>query len=221
MTWFSAWGPSPWSQRRRDRVQPVIVPDKPLEPAVTVDLARQATWLTEDDVSDPDYLAKLINVATERANRFTRFEHAERVIECRWDFLPTDLDHFGGMQPLGAAYSEWIDLPVYPVQSIDSVEIAWRDGTTTAIQAYDEDLRSKPARVKINPKPITWNRDLAHLRITVTAGPHDTDPVDAYELAVAQLAAYMYDHRACGAEKAMQESGAADMLRPYMLRRGL
>jgi len=221
MMLFSPLGPSPTYQGTRDTIQPVVVPETPLEPAASVtDLARFG-WMTPDDTHEPDFMLALLVSATERANRLTSYEHAERVIEVRWDMHPAKRQGYGGLAPLGMVYSDWIGLPVYPIRSIAQVRCVSADGEDTVLEPEQVDLESKPARFRLPMSGLRAHGQLASLRVTVTAGPRPHDRTESYRQAVAMLAAYMHDNRNCGADNAMSASGALALLRPYMLRRGL
>ena len=206
--------------------QAVINPTQTLSPATTKDVVKSILRLTDDDIlSSGTYttnneLDDLIMVATEHANKFTRFEHAQRNIEIRFDVHPFMRNSYDGLTPLGMIFSSFIELPINTVESITSVKNFDKEGNSEEITDFYHDLLSKPPRIKLEKKSVHHSCTLASLRIATVAGPGNVES-KGYGRAVAQLAAYLYENSGCQITDAMKKSGAHELLKKYMIKRGL
>lgn len=216
MTTFSTMGPYPTWQGRRNLIQPVVRSIDPLPDATTLARVRNMAFLGADD-GDNIFIGEIISLATKKAYNFTQYENAARNIEARWDQHSSERQGQNGLFPLSTVFSEWLEIPVYPVNSITSVKVYDKNGVSQEITDFETDLISKPARVKVNPNALQISEALATIRIEANVGQED----NAYSLAVAQLAAYLYNNRSCSSDMAMKESGTLQTFRTYQLKRGL
>ena len=219
---FGLLGPSPFDHGPVAKVQPVTVPQSAITPAAEAALAASSAWIdSPDELSDGDaaFLDACIKSATYQAWKVTGFEHAERVVEVRFDFHPTRSEPYGGLGPIGAHFSDWINLTVWPVQSVESVELHDREGQVQTVEVEREDLQSRPPRIRLENRGLHFPaQGMAALRITLNTGPGEATEVEPYALAVANAAAYMFDNRGCSPGAALTESGAMSTLKLYRVR---
>ena len=127
-------------------------------------------------------------------------ELLERVWALKFDRYPAEGESFGGLSPIRSNLKGWINIPLYPVSTIDSVTVAGDVETVTS------DLDSKPPRVFFT----SYGCDIV---INYTAGyPLATDIPPNIILGINMMAAYLYEHRgACDIGNAAKESGAASV----------
>jgi hypothetical protein len=124
-------------------------------------------------------------------------ELLQRSWRLKLDRYPTQGDSFGGLSPIYANLLPWIDIPLYPVASIDSVTV------DTVTETVTSDLDSKPPRV-------LFTNYGNNIEINYTAGYLSASDIPASViLGINMMAGYLYEHRgACGIENAAKESGA-------------
>ena len=116
------------------------------------------------------------------------------------DRYPSEGESFAGLSPIAANLSPWVNIPLYPVSSIDSVEV---DGEAETI-TYD--LKSKPPRVFFTE----YGEDI---KINYTAGyATAADIPQSTILGLNMMAAYLYEHRgSCDVVDAAKQSGASSI----------
>lgn len=122
----------------------------------------------------------------------------------------------GAVPDLQGANSQ-VELPRYPLQSIDSVTVYDEDGDSTAVavaSVFDVDTSRRPGRLRLKSGQ-TWPialRDTNSVVISYISGYGDaaSDVPAALVRAVKQLAAYLYSHRGdhCAGADALIYSGA-------------
>lgn len=113
------------------------------------------------------------------------------------DNYPTDGASFSGLSPIYADLKAWIDIPLTPVTSIESIT---GNGES---EGYVSDLSNKPPRVFLN-------NFSSNIVINYTAGYATPDDIPkSVMLGITMMAAYLYEHRgACKLSDAANESGA-------------
>jgi len=138
--------------------------------------------------------------ATAACIDYTNIELLERDYTFKSDYYPQRQDAYAGVGMMYAYRAWWINLPLYPVSAVTSVEV---NGV-----AADEpmiDLVSRPARVE--------PQEMGAIEIAYTAGHTTAAAIDPrLTLGIKMLAAYLYEHRgACDVTQAMTASGAASV----------
>ena len=124
-------------------------------------------------------------------------ELLQRAWSLKFDRYPSQGESFGGLSPVNANLKSWVDIPLYPVTTIDSVTVDSEVETTTS------DLYSKPPRVFFTSYGI-------NIDINYTAGyPNAADIPENVIMGLMMMAGYLYEHRgACEIGNAAKESGA-------------
>lgn len=117
-----------------------------------------------------------------------------------------------------------VELPRYPLQSIDSVTTYDEDGDSTAVtvaSVFDVDTAQVPGRMRLKVGQV-WPsalRGTNAIEVSYVSGYGDaaSDVPAALKRAVKQLAAYLYSQRgdACDVSDALISSGAAAILDRY------
>jgi len=118
-----------------------------------------------------------------------------------------------------ARTAEYLPLPVRPVDSISTIQIYDAAGTPTIWDAENYGLKPglEPALYRTKgswPRP---GRTLDGIRIELTAGFGDSwndVPADIRQ-ALLMLMAHLFENRGDTGSQAMNESGAATILKPY------
>jgi hypothetical protein len=136
--------------------------------------------------------------ATDACIKHTNIELLEREYTFKSDRYPERQQGYGGVGIMYAYRSWWINLPVYPVISVDSVTV---DGTAADDPMID--LDSRPARVE--PK------EMGAVVIEYTAGHATAAQINPQLLlGIKMYAAYLYEHRGmCDVNEALKSSGAS------------
>lgn len=202
-----------------------VVTQPALEP-VTLDEAKGHMRITDSD-SD-GYIIMLIRQARSIIEQISGLA----LITQSWKL---SLDNWGGQtEPwwdgvrVGAIselsqFRPSIDLPKYPLQSVDSVTTYdWSSNPTsiTVATTFDIDTNSIRGRMTLQSGkawPTALRRTNA-IEIEYTAGYGDTpfSIPEPLKRAVLVLVAYLYDHRGnCGMHDAWNKSGADQLTRPY------
>ena len=150
--------------------------------------------------SDDSLYESFLLAASAACVSYTNLELLEREYVYKSDYYPNRQDGLAGVSIMFSYRSWWINLPVFPVVSVDSVEV---NGDLT--DDAEIDLSSRPARVE--PK------EYGSIEITYTAGHESVEAIDSrILLGIKSLAAYLYEHRgACDVNDALRKSGAASM----------
>lgn len=121
------------------------------------------------------------------------------------------------------AYGD-LEIPKWPLQSIDGVNVYDEDGNATAVNVattFDVDTYRTPGRITIKRGATLPTAQRANNAIEVTYtsgyGVAAADVPAPIKRAVKQLAAYLYSHRGdgCEAGMALEDSGAAAILGKY------
>ena len=118
----------------------------------------------------------------------------------KFDRYPSQGESFGGLSPVSANLKSWIDIPLYPVTSVDSVTV------DSEVEVTTSDLDSKPPRVFFTSYGI-------NIDINYTAGyPTAADIPENVIMGLMMMAGYLYEHRgACEIGNAAKESGAGSL----------
>lgn len=121
------------------------------------------------------------------------------------------------------AYGD-LEIPKWPLQSIDGVNVYDEDGNSTAVNVantFDVDTYRTPGRITIKRGATlpTAQRANNSIEVTYTSGygVAAADVPAPIKRAVKQLAAYLYSHRGdgCEAGMALEDSGAAAIMGKY------
>lgn len=156
------------------------------------------------DAQNSAYLDSCLETATMLAWNMTGFEADARQVTLHWS---------GDNPPVTGLVSAWIDLAVYPVQSIDSVTLVDFNGNETVGSVQYLDTNSLPPRVMLSNEGL--NGEIAAIRLVVNVGSTDAAQRDPYALAVGKLAAHLFINRAAGDPSPMSGSGVQAILRRY------
>lgn len=117
----------------------------------------------------------------------------------------------------------WVEIPVYPLQSVSEVTTFNSAGDATIVSVsdiFDVDILSIRGRMILKDGQV-WPaalRTTSAIQIVYVAGYGDSwsDVPFGVRHAVLQLAAYLYTHRGdCNAETAFSSSGASSLLGAY------
>lgn len=171
-----------------------------------VDVAELADYLgiSTDDTSQNGLLERLLLSATQACIDYTNIELLQREWVFRADRYPERQKSYTGIGVINAYRSWWVNLPLYPVISIDSVVI---DGDTVDAADRTDDLFSKPCRLEFD--------GFENMVVTYQAG--HTDKCDiAPDLisGILAYAAYQYEKRgACDPGNVLKDSGAINYWR--------
>jgi len=201
------------------------------EPVDVIDL-KQHLKIWEDD--QDRYLSDLILEARTEFEDLTNIaliSQTRKLLMDAWDKRPEPWWDGVREYPITELYagsSRHIDLPIFPVISVDSVTVYDRDSASTSVtiaDTFDVDLVSKPARLSLQ-SGATWpsaTRANNAIEIQYTAG-YGTKPSDVpppLRRAVRQMAGYLYTNRGsgCSAAEAFSKSGAEGIARIYGLTR--
>ena len=150
---------------------------------------------------DDHLVSGYIAAATAAAEQYTQRFLAQRQIRLFRDEWPS----FSSIQAgRGFAIVEdalHLELPVYPVVSVDSINYVDADGTTKALTDFEVDTDRVPAVVRIESPP-GLKRGLKSIIIDVTAGypsndsPASADQVpEAIKQAILLMVGQFYEHR--------------------------
>jgi hypothetical protein len=189
------WTASPSGNQR---TRPNQSSNRTAEPlASPVDVSDFAEFIGVEP-TDP-MLSGFLLAATQACIDHTNYELLERTYTYKLDRAPQRQAGYTGVGIM-ASLSAWsIELPLWPVKSIESVTFNGEAATP------DFDLDSKPARVEIAGRGAVV--------IEYTAGHAEPEEIDArLLLGIKLLAAYLYEHRgACEMTDAIAKSGARGM----------
>lgn len=160
-----------------------------------------ADFLSLDfDADDGQILNGFLLAATQACIDYTNIELLEREWVFKMDRNPERQPGYAGVGILHAYASWWLSIPVWPVLSVDAVEVAGEAVTPASV-----DLSSRPARVEVD--------ESGSIEIQYTAGHEAIDDINPQLLlGIKMLAGYLYEHRgACDIADAIGKSGAAMM----------
>lgn len=185
------------NQRLRPNYQSNKPQDVLLSPVSPNELAD---FLSLEFCSDTELLTGYLLAATQACLDYTNIEMLERQWVLKMDRNPERQAGYLGVGLMHAYAAWWVQLPVYPVQSIDSVKVAGESVTARSI-----DIDSRPARVEVD--------ESGAIEITYTAGHASIQDINPQLLlGIKMLAGYLYEHRgACDVGEAVKASGAAMM----------
>lgn len=180
------WSISPSGNQR---TQPNRISNSTSDPVVSPVSTQDLADYLGVSPADP-LLAGLLLEATDAIQRFANVELCERAWTWRADRYPERQEAFLGLGAMPALAAWWIDLPAWPLVSVDSVTA--RD--------YDVDLAGGRVFVRGPDAPLV---------IEYTAGYQDGTVPPIFLGAIKQLAAYAYEHRGeCDADDSGRRSGA-------------
>ncbi len=140
---------------------------------------------------DDDLIDLYIDAATGAAEDYLQRYLAQRSVRLKRDDFPTE----------NAEGEVIIDLPVYPVISVDSISYVDLAGATQTLTGYEVDSERIPARIRIIEPPDV-KKGLSGLTIDLTVGyGSGTSPASAdlipssIKQAVLLMVGQMYEHR--------------------------
>jgi len=140
---------------------------------------------------DDDLIELYIDAATGAAEDYLQRYLAQRTIRLKRDDFPTE----------DADGEVIINLPVYPVISVDSISYVDRDGATQTLTGYEVDSDRVPARIRM-VEPPDVETGLSKVTIDLTAGyGSGTSPASAdlipssIKQAILLMVGQMYEHR--------------------------
>lgn len=121
---------------------------------------------------------------------------------------------------------DWIDLPVYPLQSVDTVTVYDEASNSTAVTVgtvFDVDTYRWPGRLALKSGQV-WPvalRDTNAVEITYTSGYTSVGSIPSpIKRAIANMVAHLYAHRGdCSPGDAYRASGAESVMRRVMVPR--
>jgi len=166
---------------------------QPAYKPVTLSQTQQHLRLFTESGSHPDddLIQVYIDAATGAAEDYLQRYLAQRQIRLKRDEFP-----------IANTQGEIvINLPVYPVLSVDSITYVDPDGNTQTLTGYEVDADSVPARIRVIEPPDVKD-GLSNLTINVTVGyASDTSPPSAdlipsvIKHAILLMIGQMYEHR--------------------------
>ena len=140
---------------------------------------------------DDDLIELYIDAATGAAEDYLQRYLAQRTIRLKRDDFPTE----------NADGEVIIDLPAYPVISVDSITYVDRQGATQTLTGYEVDSERVPARIRI-VEPPDVEKGLSKVTIDLTVGyGSGTSPASAdlipssIKQAILLMVGQMYEHR--------------------------
>lgn len=202
-----------------------------IEPVSVSDLKEHLRMWEEDK---DRYLANLITEARTEFEDLTNIaliSQTRKVALDSWTGQPApwwDGVREMAVTELQGGHNRHIDMPVFPIISVDTMTVYDTDSNTTSVtiaDVFDVDLLSKPGRLTLKfgaTWPIATRANNA-IEITYTVG-YGTDVEDvpaSLRRAVKQMAGYLYTNRGsgCSAAEAFTKSGAESLARTYGLTR--
>ncbi len=201
------------------------------EPATIAELKARLA-LDSGDTSEDTMLTSFVAAARERVESYTGRSLITQTWQMALDDFPAEREEwFDGVREMPISElrtpSRWIELPKHPLQSVTSITQYDTSETANVVDSdvYNVDTFQEPARIALGfgqVWPAITLRSINGIIIEFIAGYGD-DPADVPTVireAILASAAYMYEHRgACSADKAFKESGAADMLNDYRVKK--
>lgn len=172
-----------------------------VSPASVDDLAE----LLGVDATDP-LLPIMLESATDALENHLNSAIVSRQFKAYFEHWPYEGANTYGLSPNTAEIDCYVELPLTRLISVESVDV---DGV------IDTDYETRPT----NPAQLHIDNHSGKLTVTYTAG--FTDVPAAVSNAVLYAASYLYEHRGtCDATDALSKSGAADMVKRYVIERG-
>jgi len=185
------------NQQTRPNVVASWTDDDLTSPVTAVELAVYLGLIDDENASgapQEGMLNGLLLAATQAVIDFTNVEIVQRDWTVKYDRYPDRNVPFGGLAPIIPLFAWWVDLPKWPVVSVNSV----------TAEEWTADVPTGRVEVSGSEHPLV---------IEFTAG-YNPAPAWATE-AIKMIAAYLYEHRgACDATDAVTNSGAKALLRP-------
>ena len=185
---------------------------RPLSAVVSpVTTQELADWLRLDDNTDP-LLSPLLTAATSYVIERLQSELLNRDRVVVYQHWPMVGRMYTQLSQPDAMYENEIKLPYATLQSVTAVTIYGGVFTDYQIQ------QTTPATLYIDPLEVTDVSDPA-IEVQYVAGYGDeaADVPEVIRIGVTMMAAYLYSHRgACDAVTAFGNSGARELLTPYM-----
>lgn len=143
--------------------------------------------------TDP-LLPGLLLAATDAIQRYANVQLCQRAWTWKADRYPDRQAAMSGVGTMPALAAWWIDLPAWPLVSVESV----------TAREFDDDIPGARVFVRGPEAPLV---------IEYTAGYEAGDVPPIFLEAIKMLAAYLYEHRGdCDAAEAGRSSGAFGML---------
>lgn len=190
----------------------------------TVRPNRIVSWTTDPVVSpvavddaeayvgaqDP-ILDGLLLAATDAVMAYTGVQIIQRAWTWRADRWPEEQPPYAGLSAMPSRGVPWIDLPAWPLVSVDSV----------TANDYEADIAGGRVFVGSPEAPLTIKYTAGYCKEPDTAEPCLVVLPAIFEQAILAFVAFMYDHRgACDVDSALRQSGARAMLAGHRRIRG-
>lgn len=166
---------------------------QPAYKPVTLTETQQHLRLFTESGSHPDdnLIEIYMDAATGAAENYLQRFLAQRQLRLKRDEFPS----------ANSKGEVVIDLPVYPVLSVDSITYVDPNGNTQTLTGFEVDADSVPARIRVLESP-DLKEGLSNLTINVTVGySSDTSPPSAdlipsvIKHAILLMIGQMYEHR--------------------------
>jgi len=165
----------------------------PAADPVTLDEVKDNSRVEVTD--DDGLIALLIKAATTAAEKFTRRQLITAQLRLSLDeFPPAD---------------EAIQLPLPPIQSIESIKYIDIEGVEQTLTGFQEALTDEPARLKPEFDKFWPDTRLVveavKVEFTAGFGLASTDVPDAIRQAIIMTASHWYEHREAASELKVEE----------------
>lgn len=208
-----------------------LVTGPTVEPVSVRDM-RTHLRLDDADTSEDSYIFQLIAEARETVERQINVALVSQSWKLTVDHWPGKREPWwdgvrdGSINMLHTGYA-WLVLPVFPLLSVDGVNVYNEAGTATAVtvsSVFDIDKAQEPGRMALKSGQ-TWPvalRPTNAIEVTFTAGygTAASDVPASFKTAIRQLVAYIYTHRGdCDTASAMSASGAESIVGRYKVAR--
>jgi hypothetical protein len=106
---------------------------------------------------------------------------------------------YEGLSPIGKNLTEWVEVPIYPIKEVISLEL---DGETATAEI---DLHTRPHKLYIG--------DAEEVKLIVNAGHGQSELSEMARMAVLMLAGFIVEHRgACDLTDGAIKSGAQQFI---------
>lgn len=185
---------------------------RPLSAVVSpVTTQELADWLRLDDNTDP-LLSPLLVAATSYVIERLQSELLNRDRVVTYQHWPMVGKLYTQLSYPDAQFEREIKLPYATLQSVTAVTLY--GGVFTDYQVQE----TTPATLYIEPLQVTDASEPAiEVQYVAGYGANAADVPEAIRVGITMMAAYLYSHRgACDAVTAFANSGARELLTPYM-----
>lgn len=221
--------PSPREYHQRGNI---LITGPINEPVELEDMRREVRITTDEH---DETLRELIVMAREEIESKTGLAFINQIHEVTFDNWPgrrlPQYSHADGELPYSQAYMDhhnfWVELPRYPLVSVDTVTVYDEASNATAVviaDTFDVDtqthLRGRLALQSGAAWPVAL-RSINSIVVRYTAGFGTLQANVPFPLrrAIRTMARHLFDNRDCSAGNAFVASGAQDALEAYRMPR--